>query len=105
MTVARIVNECADILSDRTPWHGIRLETANGYNGAFEIILMRPSVKCVTAKTLCVQSDWDFPGLASSFGWESCECGATDGTIDCKQKHVGDEIEDPGYFDSEEEIA
>lgn len=59
------------------------------------------------------QTDWDFPGLASTFGWISCECGATDGTVDCPHKnksdmmasawdflndHIGATAEDPGYF-------
>lgn len=61
-----------------------------------------------------VQSDWDYPGLASSFGFVPCECGATDGTVDCAHKratdmisaafdflaaHDGEEIDDPGYCD------
>lgn len=33
---------------------------------------------------LFVQSDWDWAGLASSLGWCPCECGLTDGTVDCK---------------------
>ena len=60
------------------------------------------------------QSDWDFPSLASTFGYCPCECGRTDGTVDCKHKtatqmiseaydfildHDGEEVEDPGYFD------
>lgn len=60
-----------------------------------------------------VQSDWDFPGLASTFGWVACDCRETDGTVDCEhrtasemiseahdylQDHDGDEVEDPGYF-------
>ena len=36
------------------------------------------------ADTRLVQSDWDFPGVASRTGFVSCECGATDGTVDCK---------------------
>ncbi len=63
--------------------------------------------------TVLVQTDWDLPGLASSFGWVPCECGATDGTIDCSHKTAtemiseaaefldeiqGQIIPDPGYF-------
>lgn len=36
------------------------------------------------AKTTLIQSDWDFPGVAASIGWTPCDCGSTDGTIDCK---------------------
>lgn len=61
-----------------------------------------------------VQTDWDYPGLASSFGFVPCpECGATDGTVDCPHRkasdmiaaaadyldaHDGETIDDPGYF-------
>ena len=64
-----------------------------------------------------IQDDRDWPGLASSFGWQPCH-RETDGTIDCPvcgrlcedmiedaneflNKHVGDSIEDPGYFEQE----
>jgi hypothetical protein len=71
-------------------------------------------------RTLLVQSDWDCPGIASTFGWSACakcrrECrGATDGTIDCPRcktmdhirkaqdwldAHIGKRVADPGYFD------
>jgi len=60
-----------------------------------------------------IQTDWDFPGVASSFGWVPCLCGETDGTVDCSHRtasdmimvarqwlddHVGETIDDPGYF-------
>ena len=60
-----------------------------------------------------VDSDWDFPGLARNWGFVPCECGATDGTVDCPHKKAGEmisaawdfleehgttPIEDPGYF-------
>jgi len=65
-------------------------------------------------RDLLVQIDWEYPGLASSFGWSPCECGETDGTVDCPHKTAGDMIgeareflddnlgktvEDPGYFE------
>ena len=61
-----------------------------------------------------VQTDWDYPGLASSFGWTPCDCGTTDGTIDCDHRtasemiaearafleaNEGMVIDDPGYFE------
>lgn len=64
-------------------------------------------------RTVYVQTDWDFPGLASTFGWVPCgECGATDGTVDCEHRTAGEMtsdaaafldnepggVEDPGYF-------
>ena len=51
--------------------------------------------------------------IASAIGWVSCGCGATDGTIDCPHQtvvdmiadarrhldaHLGDAVDDPGYF-------
>ena len=61
-----------------------------------------------------VCTDWDYPGVASTFGWAPCDCGFTDGTVDCEHKtasemiyeageyldeHIGDVVEDPGYFE------
>jgi hypothetical protein len=72
--------------------------------------------------TVLVQTDYDFPGVASSFGWSiaydgglCCEHDGTDGTVDCPEcgrsagafigaasewldYHDGAEVEDPGYF-------
>jgi len=36
--------------------------------------------------TALIQTDWDFPGVASRTGWSPCWCGKTDGTIDCEHK-------------------
>jgi hypothetical protein len=33
-----------------------------------------------------IQTDWDYPGLASRLGFVPCGCGATDGTVDCDHK-------------------
>ena len=67
-----------------------------------------------TDEELFIATDWDFPGLATHFGWEACPfCRETDGTIDCKHRsasamiqsavnflddHNGATIKDPGYF-------
>ena len=78
---------------------------------------------------ILVQTDWDWPGVASSFGWnianvpwsknrdgKKCSHRATDGTINCPgcgcpvekfleeaaafiESNYGKTIEDPGYFD------
>ncbi len=37
-------------------------------------------------RDLLIQTDFDFPGVASTFGWSPCSCGATDGTVDCDHK-------------------
>jgi len=62
---------------------------------------------------LLIQSDWDYPGIASTFGWQPCHCGLTDGTVSCAHRtasemiseaaefldeHLGESVEDPGYF-------
>lgn len=72
-------------------------------------------VRAADGRTRLTQVDWDFPGLASTFGMTRC-CDATDGTVDCEHKlagdhiadaaeylsdHIGEEVEDPGYFDEE----
>jgi hypothetical protein len=70
-------------------------------------------VTAANGREILVQTDWDFPGLASTFGWSPCSCGATDGTVDCDHRtademiadardflraHAGDTTDDPGYF-------
>jgi hypothetical protein len=64
-------------------------------------------------RSVVFQTDWDFPGLAGHFGYVPCECGATDGTVNCVHKtatqmiseaydflcrHEGEVIDDPGYL-------
>jgi hypothetical protein len=64
-------------------------------------------------RTRLVQTDWDYPGLASNMGWVPCACGMTDGTVDCAHRtagdmiasaqawideHIGEVYPDPGYF-------
>jgi hypothetical protein len=68
-------------------------------------------------RTVYVQLDYDFCGLALTFGWIPCtECSFTDGTVKCAHHSVGemiqsaiefldgypDPVEDPGYFDGED---
>ncbi len=75
-----------------------------------------------------IQTDWDFPGVASTFGWSIqdvqkdtenlCQHTNTDGTVKCKDcglepgdfisaarqwidENDGAEVDDPGYFDGE----
>jgi hypothetical protein len=75
------------------------------------------------ANTVPVQTDWDYPGIASTFGWTpepdpgGCTHDGTDGTVDCTtcgrtasemiaeaqeflDDHLGTVVEDPGYFDA-----
>ena len=44
--------------------------------------------------TVLVQTDWDHPGVASRMGYVPCECGATDGTVDCEHKTASQMIAD-----------
>jgi len=39
-----------------------------------------------------IQSDWDFPGVASRMGFVPCACGATDGTVDCAHRTASEMI-------------
>lgn len=70
-------------------------------------------VRSETGASVLVQIDWDFAGLARSFGWVPCFCGDTDGTIDCPHRtanemlcearafldrQIGAHADDPGYF-------
>lgn len=79
-------------------------------------------------RDILVQTDWDAPGIASTFGWFVsnnpgpngphffCFHSGTDGTIDCPdcgttaatfindaiefiRDHDGESVDDPGYFD------
>jgi hypothetical protein len=60
--------------------------------------------------TRLIQSDFDFPGVASRMGWRPCECSPqqTDGTVDCPVcgRKVGAMIADALQFirDREGEI-
>jgi hypothetical protein len=64
-------------------------------------------------RALLIQTDWDYPKVASLFGWIPCPCGHTDGTIRCEHRtprqmiveaydflkeRIGASVEDPGYF-------
>lgn len=67
-------------------------------------------------REILVQTDWDYPGIAATFGWIPCdECRKTDGTVDCAHHTTsemiasaaeylddcadyGKSVEDPGYF-------
>jgi hypothetical protein len=77
-----------------------------------------------TDRTVYVQTDWEYPGVASSFGWSirddgdgDCDHNGTDGTVDCPScgrtviafinsaaEYLDSEpvaYDDPGYFDNE----
>ena len=53
--------------------------------------------------TRLIQADWDFPGVARSFGWDGDDSDIQ-GARDFLDRCVDDAkvAEDPGYFDSEE---
>ncbi len=66
-------------------------------------------------ENMLIQTDRDYPGIASNFGWVPCPfCRSTDGTVDCRHRtasamihsarnfldtHIGQEVENPGYFE------
>lgn len=52
------------------------------------------------AHTRLIQSDWDFPGLARTFGWDGEDqdiSGAREYLDQCAEEATV--VEDPGYFD------
>lgn len=87
----------------------IKLETAQ-----FGNYLIRNTL---TDETVLVQSDWDYPSVAQSFGFGGlCTCGSSDGTVDCPcasigqhmraavewlDDNIGVQADDPGYFEKE----
>jgi hypothetical protein len=89
----------------------IRLEQGE-FNFCF-IIRRVSRIKEEREQTVLIQTDWDYPGTASTFGWSvGCDC-STDGTVDCQHKtasehiasaydflceNIGKVVEDPGYF-------
>lgn len=85
----------------------------NGDCGTYE-------VTAEDGRSVLVQTDWDYPGTARTFGWnmaeEKCAHTGTDGTVNCPDcgktatafiseagayldDNIGAEAEDPGYFD------
>ena len=83
-----------------------------------------------TGKSILVQTDWDYPGVARTFGWDirmvqqeeggDCYHSGTDGTVDCPECGVradefmasaydwlvnsdGETVDDPGYFEDSED--
>lgn len=70
-------------------------------------------LKATDGGSILIQTDYDFPGVASTFGWQPCSCGATDGTIACPHRttaemiaeareflesQIGESADDPGYI-------
>ena len=103
----------------------MKITLAQGDFGTYEIVPGPDKEQEFIGKlpgSILVQTDWDFPGLAATFGWNPCSgcrhsCkGSTDGTIDCRARtasehigrareyldqHDGKTVEDPGYFQTE----
>lgn len=52
-------------------------------------------IVAANGRTIYFQSADDYPGLASSFGW-TADSGQT--PQEWLDSHVGESIEDPGYF-------
>ncbi len=92
-----------------------RILLTAGDCGTYEVTQINPDDS--EGKDILIQTDWDYPGIASSFGWEPCcGSGSTDGTVNCPDcgktasemiqsageyldNHCGDIVPDPGYFD------
>lgn len=105
----------------------IRVTRDSKYAPCGYLVMRAPFDKYDEKNTILFQSDWDFPGLAQTFGWNMsveqataphvfCSHDGTDGTITCPVcgLRAGDfisaaidyldeildekEVEDPGYF-------
>ena len=50
------------------------------------------------ANTVLVQTDWDWPGVARTFGWDGDDGDITDAGA-FLDDHLGEIVDDPGYFD------
>jgi hypothetical protein len=101
----------------------IRLTKPKGTPG-FILVAVGPDEK-PTGLTLLVQTDWDYPALASDFGWNirevqfdgttGCDHSGSDGTVRCPNcsltadafiesarnfllDSIGNIAPDPGYF-------
>ena len=48
--------------------------------------------------SILIQTDWDYPGIASTMGWTPCACGETDGPIDCQHRKTGEMINEAWEF-------
>ena len=51
-----------------------------------------------TGASLLVQSDYDHPSIASSMGWSPCDCGETDGTVDCPHRTASEMITEASQY-------
>lgn len=62
-------------------------------------------IACDDGREVLVQSDWDYPGTAGTFGWTGTEddYASTSDWLAAAQEYLDDNIgasvEDPGYFD------
>lgn len=48
--------------------------------------------------TAFIQTDWDYPSVASAMGWSPCPCGSTDGTVDCDHRTASEMIAEAHAF-------
>ncbi len=103
----------------------IRITRDSKYAPCGYLVIREPFDKYDEKNTILIQSDWDFPGVARTFGWdmtkeqiltEACDHSGTDGTVPCPDCGISvsqmieaaqeyldtvldeKEVEDPGYF-------
>jgi len=50
-----------------------------------------------TGETILIQSDYDYPGVARTFGWDGDD-DDTEGAAAFLDDSIGESVEDPGYF-------
>jgi len=92
-----------------------KIMLCQGDYGTYEIVQIKKD-----GKSILIQTDWDYPSIASNFGHSArnryCKHSGTDGTIMCPDcgktasyfigkaqeyldNHIGKVVYDPGYFD------
>lgn len=49
-------------------------------------------------REVLIQSDWDYPGTARTFGWDGDDADL-EGAAEFLDDNIGASVEDPGYFD------
>ena len=59
-------------------------------------MIQRPDMD--PSQSILIQTDWDWPGIASALGWVPCDCGETDGTVDCPHRTAADMIQEAGEY-------
>lgn len=64
----------------------------NSTNAPCGFLIVPKGGNAQNRNTVLIQSDGDFLGVASRMGFVTCECGRTDGSVDCLHQKASDMI-------------